>query len=340
MCERLTMASLTYSVQDRSILLPHYKRFLVEPFIRYIPEWVDPNAITHGGHLVNLFALALLVACAPRFDRGWIFFLVPLLVHVWLWCDHADGGHARRVGKCSAKGEFLDHGLDLLNATYVICMTIAVLGAPPLWSAAAAVSVTGAAAIIYWEQAETGVFQLGMMTQIESVFSLTGVLLVRGFFGASALNHFSFRGVSLPIMLLILVTGVALFGMLRAAMRVATHGGKLAPFYAQGAFALAFAAALLTHTFGTLSAILVGCSVFLFLGLRALEQRLSGEKPKTERSVYGAALIVGLVTFGHTQTQATALEWASCALLSGYFTARSWQSAGGALQAVLRLDRA
>ena len=53
--------ALTYSVQDRSILLPYYKRFLVEPLLPIIPARISPNAITHGGHIVNLIALVVLI---------------------------------------------------------------------------------------------------------------------------------------------------------------------------------------------------------------------------------------------------------------------------------------
>ena len=40
----MTDPALKYSVQDRSILLPYYKRFLVEPLLPAIPQKLDPNA--------------------------------------------------------------------------------------------------------------------------------------------------------------------------------------------------------------------------------------------------------------------------------------------------------
>ena len=250
------------------------------------------------------------------------------------------------MGKCSAKGELLDHGLDLLNATYVVSMSVAALGAPAPYAAAAVVAVTGAAAIIYWEQAETGVFQLGLLTQIESVFSLTGLLMIRGFFGAQALQRPAIFGISFPVGLLMLVTAVACFGMLRSAARVAKHGGNLRPFFAQVAFGVAFVGAILSGTLGMVPAILTGSSVFVFLGLRALEQRLSVQSPVTEPSVYFAAVILAacalLKTFafkGAATTTAT-LDWGTAALVGGVFAIRAALSAKASLGLVDKIDAA
>jgi phosphatidylglycerophosphate synthase len=337
----MATTKLAYSVQDRSILLPYYKRMLVEPLVPLIPRNVDPNAITHGGHLINLLALLLMIWGAPRVDGGWLYALVPLLVHVWLWCDHADGGHARRVGKCSAKGEFLDHGLDLLNATYVICMTVAALGAPERWSACAVVAVTAAAAVIYWEQAETGVFQLGLMTQLESVFSLTGLLLVRAVWGVSALTRPSWGGVSLPVALLALVSAVASFGMLRAVMRVASAKGRLAPFLPQLLFGMIFVAVVSAGSVDVLPATFAGSSVFVYLGLRALEQRLQGQKPQVEWPVVFAALyLAGAALTQRLLVWPTQDAWKWTVPLGLTFAALGWRSARGALSAVTKLDRA
>jgi len=39
----MTTPALAYSVQDRSLLLPYYKRFLVEPLLPFIPASVNPT---------------------------------------------------------------------------------------------------------------------------------------------------------------------------------------------------------------------------------------------------------------------------------------------------------
>jgi phosphatidylglycerophosphate synthase len=286
--------ALRYTVQDRSILLPHYKRWLVEPFVPLIPARVHPNVVTHAGHLLNLLALVLLVSLERRMPSGWLYVLVALLVHAYLWCDNADGAHARRTNQCSAMGEFLDHGLDLLNATYVIVMTVAAFAAPPFWSVAAAVFVPGAAAVTYWEQAETGVFQLGLLNQVESIFALTLVLVARGLFGPGVFA-IAPLGVPLPALVLGLVAAVAIVGVAGSVLRVARHGGRLAPALPM----LAFGAALLVATARTKGAldtplaIAVGAAVFICAGARQLTLRVSGKRPFADHGVLLAALGLG-----------------------------------------------
>ncbi len=89
------MTSLAYNVRDRSILLPLYKRFFIEPTLRFIPERLDPNVITHAGQVICLTGLAVLVGFGSR-SGGWAFFFAIAMAHLYLWCDNADGGHARQ----------------------------------------------------------------------------------------------------------------------------------------------------------------------------------------------------------------------------------------------------
>ena len=337
----MSTPALAYSVRDRSILLPYYKRFLVEPLIPFIPARISPNAITHGGHLINLAALVLLVASA-HMDKGWPFFLVPVLVHVWLWCDHADGGHARRTGQCSALGEFLDHGLDLLNATYVICMTVVALGTPPFWSVTAAVVVPAAAAITYWEQAETGVFQLGLLNQIESVCSLSVALMARGLFGVAAIAGMHVGSWPLPDLILAVVSVVALFGILRCAMRVKQKGGRLTPFVAPFLFGAAVTLAAATGALGTLSAILIGASVYVFIGVCQLNFRIRGERPQSQMGVLVAAVVVGGVVVYRMRAGVVpaALEWGAAGVLTSVFGGLALVRGIEGHRAVEELDRA
>jgi phosphatidylglycerophosphate synthase len=338
----MSTPALAYSVRDRSILLPYYKRFLVEPLIPAIPARISPNAITHGGHLINLAALVLLVAASQRMNSGWAFFLVPVLVHVWLWCDHADGGHARRTNQCSALGEFLDHGLDLLNATYVICMTVVAFGTPPFWSITAAVVVPAAAAITYWEQAETGVFQLGLLNQIESVCSLSVALIARGLFGVAAMAAVHVGPWPLPDFILAVVSIVALFGILRCAMRVKQNGGRLVPFVAPFLFGAAVTLAAATGALGTLSAILVGASVYVFIGVCQLNHRIRREKPRPSTGVLVAAVVVFGIAGYRLRVGPTppSLEWAATGILVAAFGGMALVRGIDGHREVERLDRA
>lgn len=277
--------TLTYEVQDRSLLLPHYKRFFVDPTLPWIPRRITPNAITHAGHLLNLAALLVLLRGGHHGPGRWAPLLGAVLLNAYLWCDNADGAHARATKQTSATGEFLDHGLDLLNAIYVVLMTVVALGVPPLWSVAAAVIVPAAAAVTYWEQAETGTFQLGMFNQIESIACLTAILIARTVLGP------------LPPMLgaglLAFTTLVAFVGIAHSVIRVVRRGGRLMPFVAFVAFGTAIALVTVTKTLATAPAIAIGAAGFIFLGVRQLHLRIRKEKPLTEYSVIVAAAFLG-----------------------------------------------
>jgi phosphatidylglycerophosphate synthase len=275
-------------------------------------------------------------------NSGWAFFLVPVLVHVWLWCDHADGGHARRTNQCSALGEFLDHGLDLLNATYVICMTVVAFGTPPFWSITAAVVVPAAAAITYWEQAETGVFQLGLLNQIESVCSLSVALIARGLFGVAAMAAVHVGPWPLPDFILAVVSIVALFGILRCAMRVKQNGGRLVPFVAPFLFGAAVTLAAATGALGTLSAILVGASVYVFIGVCQLNHRIRREKPRPSTGVLVAAVVVFGIAGYRLRVGPTppSLEWAATGILVAAFGGMALVRGIDGHREVERLDRA
>ena len=135
---------------------------------------MNPNSITHAGHLLNLAGTALLIGLWP--ERGWAFVAAALMLHVYMWCDNADGAHARRTNQCSAFGEFLDHGLDQLNTVYIGYLTAMALGAPPIWWVVIALIIPGAGAVTYWEQSRTGVFRLGLLNQVESLSVLSFAL--------------------------------------------------------------------------------------------------------------------------------------------------------------------
>jgi phosphatidylglycerophosphate synthase len=340
----MTTPALKYSVQDRSILLPYYKRFLIEPLLPVIPAWVNPNAITHGGHVLNLGALLLLIIGADM-NTSWTFVAVAILVHIYLWCDNADGGHARRTNQCSAKGEFLDHGLDLLNATYIICMTVVTLGTPPFWSVAAAVLVPAAAAVTYWEQAETGIFQLGLFNQIESIFALSAALVARAVFGAEAIASVHVGSVGLPVIILGVVAFTALVGIVRSTMRVARQRGRLGPAIAPYAFGLAVTVAAATGALGTLAAIVAGAVVFIFIGIRQLTLRVRGERPFLERGVLVAAALLGglagyrVLVGAPNAEMAKSIDWAAAGVVTILFGSLAFMRALEGHREVERIDR-
>ena len=55
----------SYQAEDRSLLLPAYRRWLLEPVVTRLPERIHPNTITHAGHLLCLLSLLVLLVLQP-----------------------------------------------------------------------------------------------------------------------------------------------------------------------------------------------------------------------------------------------------------------------------------
>lgn len=340
-------AGLVYTVKDRSILLPHYKRLFVEPTLRFIPKSVDPNAITHVGHAINLVGVAILLAFGIGPSGGSVraaFVAAIVCLQLYNWCDNADGAHARRTGRCSAMGELLDHGLDMLNTTYIAYAAAIAINAPPLWWAGIALVVPAACATTYWEQAETGLFSLGLLNQIESVCLLSLVLLISAVFGFEIWDRVHVGPVTARLAVMGFVCATAAVGILHNVVRVvrvegATALPRIVPLF------LFDAGVLLAALLGAMSpvaAVIVGTAGNVFFGLRSLAMRTAGERPIVERGiVIGTALVLGLVTWklaggavGRT------LDIAASIAASLFFGAFAVANARDARREVIRLDLA
>ncbi|MBL8603625.1 MAG: CDP-alcohol phosphatidyltransferase family protein [Myxococcales bacterium] len=273
-------APSAYKVIDRSIMLPYYKRFLVEPSLPFIPVKVHPNSITHTGHLLCFVSVALLLWARP--ERGWLFLASMLLLQAYLWCDNADGAHARRTRQSSVFGEFLDHGLDLLNTTYIALLTTASLGSSPGMVLALGMVIPGAAAMTCWEQTETGTFQMGMLNQIESVMVLSLTMIVSSFFGTEVWRSVHLGPISAYQFFHYWPIATIVFAEARRIWRVYRAGGTVAPAFGYLAFQSAVGVAYLSGFMATHVALSLAVVATLFLGLRSLSLRLQSLKTRVE----------------------------------------------------------
>jgi phosphatidylglycerophosphate synthase len=292
----MASGTLAYTVDDRSILLPYYRRFLVDPFLRFIPARVSPNTITHAGHLHNLAGTVILVGLWP--EQGWPFVLAMVLLQAYMWCDNADGAHARRTNQCSAFGEFLDHGLDQLNTVYIGYLTAMALGVPPIWWVVIALIIPGAGAVTYWEQSQTGVFRLGLLNQVESLSVLSITLVMSAVYGRSGWTGWSLFGViTLQKAMLLWSTSTILFGKARSMVRVAKARGVLAvlPIVGLLAFGGAIVLAAYYGAISTVTGVTLATGANVYFGMRMLRNRLHGETPRLGRLlVAGTAMLLAL----------------------------------------------
>lgn len=338
-------SGLVYTVRDRSILLPYYKRLVVEPTLKLVPNKVDPNHITHAGHLINLAGIATLIAAGPLLAAGakWPLFVAIATLQIYNWCDNADGAHARRTGRSSALGELLDHGLDMLNTTYIAFAAAIAIGAPPLWWTAIAVVVPAACAVTYWEQAETGLFSLGILNQVESVMVLTLILLATALGGYGIWDRLAIGPVTLRHLLMGFVVVQATGGVLHNVWRVAQRKGastivRVAPLLA---FDVAVMIAALTGALAPVAAVVVATSGNVFFGLRNLAQRTAGALPKHETGVIVGAVMVAALVVWKVTGHAVGYAWDVTATVSAatFFGVLAVANARDATRKVLRIDR-
>jgi phosphatidylglycerophosphate synthase len=287
-----------YQVLDRSLLLPAYKRFVVNPALPLIPAKVNPNTITHLGHLINLLGMIAL-GMSDRSRGAWPFVLAALTLHIYNFCDNADGGHARRTNQCSPMGEFLDHGLDLLNSIYIGAIAAWATGLPPIGTVVLVTAIVGGGATTFWEQAETGTLHLPMMNQIEGVFGISALLLISFIFGPEVYAH-EIGPFALRTYLALGVIASGLYSSIGTFVRVqkANSGGlKYMPYFL---FGVANIFAAYTGMFSYALATCVGSLGFVFFGIRSLTLRMAGESSKFDSIVAAlTALLFAAIAYHH-----------------------------------------
>lgn len=289
------MADLVYKVEDRSILLPAYKRLLVNPLVPLLPAKLSPNAITHIGHVVNLFGMVVLLVLRP--ERGWPFFLAAFTLNFYTWCDNADGAHARATKQCSPFGEFLDHGLDQFNTVYMAFLTALGLGVSPLAWVALVLLIPGGAVMTFWEQSNTGVLRMGLLNQIESVVVLSTVLVLAGVFGTGFFAMPLAFGLTLRDALVLWPAATILFGMARNMVRVAAQCGVRAtgPVLVYVLFSAAIFGAEVVGAMAMPFAVALAAALNVHVGMRMLARRLKKESPAVEPFVAGGAVFVAVL---------------------------------------------
>lgn len=291
-----------YCADDRSLLLPYYKRWLIEPAIAKLPCTLSPNAITHVGHLLNLSALLLLLSTWPK--RGPLLIVAALLMQLYIWCDNADGAHARRTGQCSAYGELLDHGLDVLNVAYIACIAAIALGLEPLIWVLLVLLVTAASAVTFWEQTTTGVFHLGRLNQLESGVVLSVVLTASALLGTDWWATTSLLGVSARWLMVAVCSAPMLIGMVKAIARVmrVRRLSSLLPIGVLGLFDIGVLAATALGSISARVAVALVLSGNVFFAIRMLAHRICKHAhyrrlgtPRMERALVAAIAGLGVM---------------------------------------------
>ena len=236
------MARTRYEYQSAqsSVLRPHYRRLVWEPALAIVPETVAPNTLTvlSTAACALSFALAATLAESPA-----AMVAAALAVFVYVSLDNMDGAQARRAGRSSRLGEFLDHWLDTLNNGFVTLGACLAAGLPPRTALAVLALTTLAFFAVQLELRHTGVFRMGRVADVEGN---TAVVLLYLAIAAGGPGLFAVEPVAgLPPLAVWLAVGVgaqAAWTLLSAAKRLPAGRGDLVPIALAHALLLLWAA--------------------------------------------------------------------------------------------------
>jgi phosphatidylglycerophosphate synthase len=174
-----------YICEDKSILLPFLKKYLWIPAFALVPEWLSANTMTLAGNLCAWVSFAMLLALKPE-NSAW--FIVPAIGNfLYMSIDNMDGMQARRSGRSSPLGEFLDHWGDCFNIG-LICFGYGIAMKAPPWFVIVMLALgTLTCYASFWEQQVTGKLILGETGTPEGVMYVVTMYMLVAVFGHEAI---------------------------------------------------------------------------------------------------------------------------------------------------------
>ena len=226
----MSRPTYAYESAQHSILLPLYRQYLWKFILEALPRSLSPNAMT----IISTACCvgSFLIATTLR-HSGIALFCAAFLVLCYFTFDNLDGAQARRVGRSSRMGEFLDHWLDTLNNGFVVIGACVVAGLPPLFILAVLCCGTVAFFAVQWELRSTGVFRMGRIADIEGNTAVALLYLSVAIVGQEAFANPLLPG--LPTAATLLGWGViaqALWTILSAVRATSHRRGEFLPLIA------------------------------------------------------------------------------------------------------------
>jgi hypothetical protein len=237
----------------------------------------------------------------------------------------------------STGGEYLDHGLDVVNCAYIGVVASYAIGAGQTPTLVVAGLIPATSALTCWEQSITGVFRLGRLNQIESVIFLSSVLMADAVFGVAALTQLSLFGVSLQHAINVGVAASLVATVVPGFVLVHAKRESILPGLALLALHGAVWAAHATGAISSRAAYLaLGTSAVAF-GTRVLLSRLRQEKPGPVTAYVPAVAAAAVLVLSRAPHDAVVPPSACVELLAVAFVAGALRDA---LEIVRRVDAA
>lgn len=250
-----TKSLAAYRSDDREVLIGLYKNLLWNRMVPHVPAWIPPNVITVVGQLSMV--LAVVAAAAAVAGRPSFYLVSAFLMFTYLTCDNIDGPHARRTGRASPLGEFLDHGLDAIASGSILLTGALVLHVDGVYLAALmAIGVVGFSCAM-WEQYRTGTLVIPAMSVAEGITLIAAMELAAFLLHDPTWLHFSPEGFNLSTGVFLLVLGCYVAAIAPPLVRSKRAGVRLAELLPVFFVALATIAYALAGAPGALVGILV-----------------------------------------------------------------------------------
>jgi ethanolaminephosphotransferase len=176
-----------YNCNDRSITLPHLKRYLWTPALKYIPTFRSANSITLLGNVCSAVAFVFLALVPVTGAPDAAFVLPAAALFLYLSLDNIDGAQARRTMSSSPLGEFLDHWCDAFNLGFIV-LGYGLAMRLETWILLLALSLCALAYYAtMWEQRVTGWLNFGPIGSIEGILLISIMYLLVAIFGIDAI---------------------------------------------------------------------------------------------------------------------------------------------------------
>lgn len=211
-----------YKVDDQELLLGFYKAVLWNRMVPRIPRAITPNTITIVGQIMGLLAVVFAWLAVSGHPVGYLLSALSLLTY--LTFDNIDGAHARRTGRCSPLGEFLDHGLDGVASGAVLLTTGLVLRVDPIPLVLLCVLGAVGFSMVFWEQYRTGHLVIPKVSSTEGVTFLILIQLALLIFGDPATLNFSESGFNVAHAIVVIVLVGYAAALAPPIVRAAQHG--------------------------------------------------------------------------------------------------------------------
>lgn len=203
---------------------------LAQQTVRFVPEWLSPNAITLIGFALNLCGVAALELLTNEDESPTraALFLCALTAAVYIYMDMLDGKQARRLGCSSPLGQIFDHGCDSMSMSCFTYSIVRAIGLKDYRLAGVMFAVVGFVFVTfqlieYYQ--DVLMFGTSVCGVSEVEVSCVVVLLLSSFFGTSlwSTSLFGFTLRDCVVFFVVVLMSGAIFGK---SVLILFQGGK------------------------------------------------------------------------------------------------------------------